>query len=252
MFFFLSKILAFLLFPLTWIVILLVWIFLTKSKTRKKRLIIVTVIVTLFFSNKFVYDQLVMLYQPKKSLIEPGKKFSAGILLGGMVGYDKYGRGYFSESGDRFIQSVKLYHEGIIQKICISGGSGNIFQPKLKEADFITGELIASGVAEKDIISENNSRSTFENAVFTKKIFDSLHLTGPYVLITSALHMPRAEKVFRKAGIDIVPFPCDYHVKPSAFSIPHLIIPDLVLLYEWSYFIKELIGTQVYTWTGKS
>jgi len=32
----------------------------------------------------------------------------------------------------------------------------------------------------------------------------------PFVLVTSALHMPRAMRVFRKAGLDPVPYPVDF------------------------------------------
>ncbi len=252
MFFILSKILYFLLIPLVWILILLIWMMLTKSKTRKKKLLIAVVVISILFSNNFIYTRLVLAWQPQQTTIEPGKVYSAGILLGGMVGFDINNKGHFGEGADRFIQTEKLYHQGLIKKILVTSGSGELLRPGLKEADFLEQELIASGVKKEDIIIENNSRNTFENAIYSKKILDSLHIQGPYVLITSAMHMPRSEKIFTKAGMQFVTFPSDYHVTRMPFSFEDAIVPKLKLLNDWAYFLKEFIGLKVYQVTGKA
>jgi len=71
-------------------------------------------------------------------------------------------------------------------------------------------------------------------------------------LITSAEHMPRSEKVFKKAGFDIQPFPCDYSVYDERWDLSNTIAPDPQLLVLWKYFLKEIIGTWVYQLTGKA
>jgi len=252
MFFILSKILFFLIAPLSWIFILLVWILLSKSKTRKKRLLMAVMVVLFVFTNSFIYRKAVLAWQPEPVTLTRGKVYEAGILLGGMISFDVDHKGFFGDVSDRFIEAEKLYHQGFIKKVVMTGGSGDLLHQEDKEADFIKGELIASGVNTNDIIIENNSRNTFENAVFTKRVLDSLQIKGPYVLITSAIHIPRASKVFTKAGLTIVPYPADFHVIHSRLSWTDFIVPDPSLLHDWNYFIKEMVGTAVYSLTGKA
>jgi uncharacterized SAM-binding protein YcdF (DUF218 family) len=226
------------------------WI--TRSKKAKKRLLILAVFLGILFSNYFIYSKAVLAWQPAPVDLPHGKTYTAGILLGGLAGFDARGRGYFNESADRFIETQKLYHQGFIQKILVSGGSGELMGEGPKEADFLKNELMAAGVAAKDILIENNSRNTYENAVFSKKILDSLQLQGPFILITSAIHMPRSVKVFRKTGMTIIPFPCDYRGIENYYSLKQILIPDLHVLKEWTYLLKEIIGIKVYELTGKA
>ncbi|OIQ97940.1 hypothetical protein GALL_199890 [mine drainage metagenome] len=252
MFFIISKVLSFLIAPIAWIIILLLWMIITKSKTAKKKLSVVIICIAILFSNYFLYQQFALWWQPKRVTLEKGNHYSAGILLGGFANFDIHKQGFFTESADRFIQTEKLYHQGFIQKIIMTGGSGALIDNEAKEADFVKNELIASGVAEKDIIIENNSRNTFENAVFTKRIIDSLQLKGPFVLLTSAIHMPRSVKIFQKAKINVIPFPTDFHVIDSKLNWDEYIIPDLKLLNEWQYTIHEIVGIVAYKLTGKA
>jgi len=252
MFFILSKIFDFLMAPISWILILLLWMIISKSKKVKKRLSVLVIVIAILFSNSFLYKTFVLAWQIKPVTLVKGKSYSAGILLGGFAAFDIDKKGYFSESADRFIQAEKLYHQGFIQKIIMSGGSGALINNDTKEADFVKGELIASGVAEKDIIIENQSRNTYENAIFSKRILDSLKLSSPYILLTSATHMPRSIKIFKKAAIPVLPFPCDYHVINSHISWEEIVIPELKLLNDWGIIFHEIIGLKVYQLTGKA
>lgn len=252
MFFIISKILSFLLAPISWILILLIWMIFSKSKKIKKRLSVITIFVIILFSNNFLYRKLVLSWQAKPITLTKENHYSAGILLGGFAGFDIDKKGYFSESADRFIQAEKLYHQGFIEKIIMTGGSAALLNTEPKEANFVKDELIASGVAANDIVIENNSRNTFENAAFSKKILDSLQLKAPYLLITSAIHIPRATLVFKKAGLSVMPFPSDFRVINAIYSWDEYIIPNLKLLTDWSFILKEMIGIQVYKIMGKA
>ena len=252
MFFVLSKIFAFLLIPFNWIIVLFVVYLLAKNKTIKKRLLIAMISVFIIFSNPFLFRLTVLNWQTKQSQLVQGKHYEAGILLGGMVSFDKYNKGHFGATADRFIQTEKLYHQGIIKRIVVSGGSGSLLQNEPAEADFIVQELIGSGVKERDIIRENKSKNTFENAVFTKQILDSLKLQPPFVLISSALHLNRALKVFAKADLAVVAYPSAFEVIETEMSFIDAIIPDITQLISWKYIIKEMIGVLVYSITGKA
>lgn len=252
MFFILSKILFFLLIPFWWIVLLYIWMRVTKSPKVKKRLKVIIIVIAVVFTNPFIYRTMVGLWQPLAIELPHNKTYEAGIVLGGFSGYDKYERGYFGNNADRFIQTANLYHQGIIKKIIMTSGTGSLQQNEPPEALFVRKALIANNVKDSDIILESRSRNTFENAIYSKKIIDSLQIPPPYVLITSALHMKRSGNVFRKAGYDFIEFPCDYKVTPANFTIAQDMLPNISLLNEWSYFIKEIVGLCVYKLTGKA
>lgn len=251
MFFILSKVLYFLLIPFWWIVILFVWMKISRNPRIKKRLPIFMIAIAVLFTNPFLYQLLVKSWQPEPVTLSTGNTFEAGIVLGGMAGHDKYKRGYFGNNADRFIQAANLYHRGVIKKIIITGGTGSLDQNEPPESIFLRTAFMDNGIRDTDIIIESRSRNTFENAVFTKKIIDSIQLKPPFVLITSALHMPRSTSVFTKAGYDFVMFPCDYKVTPQKIDIQDF-IPNIALLSEWSYFLKEIVGLYVYKLTGKA
>jgi len=252
MFFVLSKILFFLIDPINWLLILVVWGFFSKSAQRKKRIYITAFILFIVFTNPFLFNKASLWWQPKWNDLKDNRKYSTGILLGGMSYYDKNNRGYFGSTADRFIQTANLYHEGKIEKILVTGGNGNLFLNEPDESSFLEKEFIRNGVKKEDIILEKKSRNTYENAVFSKKILDSLKLKPPYILITSASHMPRSEMVFKKAGYtDIIIYPSDFHEFEKKPEPRTLFTPNIVLIYGWKYLIKERVGVIVYKLSGK-
>jgi uncharacterized SAM-binding protein YcdF (DUF218 family) len=78
-----------------------------------------------------------------------------------------------------------------------------------KESDFAPGLMAELGIDPARVIFERDSRNTYENALYTKRLAEP----GPdevWLLVTSAFHMPRAVGVFRQAGWRVVPYPVDY------------------------------------------
>jgi len=248
MFFFLSKILLFVLTPFWWIVILFIWSWVTKNKKIKKRLHISIVLILIVFTNPFLFNKLLNAWQPEKVNLK-GKKYSAAILLSGIGGYDEHNNFYIGSSGDRFIQTAQLYHQGIVQKIIVTGGSGSLLS-NTDEAQGIKQELLKTGIPDSAILLEQKARNTFENAVYTKQLLDSVHLQPPYVLVTSAMHMPRAKKSFDKAKISVIIYPSDFVVYNKNLTIKSF-IPQASIFFEWESFLKEIIGYTVYKITGK-
>lgn len=252
MFFILSKLLFFLLVPFHWILFLLIWIWRTRSPRRKRQLGMVTLLIALLFTNPFLYRSLVISWQPPVHHFPDSPTYEVAVLLGGMAGYDRNHIGYFGNTADRFIQTANLYHRGIVRKIIVSGGTGSLVYQEPAEADFLFQQLVYNGVKATDVLIERKARNTHENAVYSKQLLNSLGLPGPYVLITSALHMPRSAAVFKKAGLPFVALPCDYKVYSRKFALEDYFVPDVALLDEWSLFIKEIVGLYVYRFTGKA
>lgn len=74
------------------------------------------------------------------------------------------------------------------------------------------------GVASEDIVVENRSRTTGESARLTA---DLLHQRGVsrILLVTSALHLPRSVLLFRRAGVEVVPYPAEFTAQPRSFQL---------------------------------
>jgi uncharacterized SAM-binding protein YcdF (DUF218 family) len=242
--YYISKVVYLFIAPENWIIVLLIWLLLSKSTIVKKRLTVIIIVLIMFFGNQFIYTRMVNAWQPKPVTLSNERSYEAGIVLGGSSSFDRYGRGYFNMSADRFIEACLLYKTNKIKRIIISGGSNGPNQPK--DADFQYKKMLELGIPAQDIIVEDSSTSTFENAAFTKAKIDSLHLQPPFVLITSAMHIPRAQKVFEKAGVAVIPFPCNYYVLENKPDVSDYIIPRTGTIFSWSMYLKEVVGLAAY------
>ena len=251
--FVLLKILLYLFRPLIWILILFIIALFTKSERRKKTFFVIGVTVLFFFTNPFIIRKCIEWYEVKPIALSAVPKYNAGILLGGMVSYNKYDdEGYFNPAADRFIQTALLYKTGHINNVIVAAGNGYITKNNFREALFIKERLIELGIPPDKIFTDTSSRNTLENAQFSKKIIDSFTIQGPYLLISSAMHLPRAQKVFKKAGIDASLFPCDFVSKRFSNNFfEDCLLPSSYALSQWDNLIKEVVGILTYKITGK-
>ncbi len=249
MFFILSKVLVYFLFPYTWVLLLLVWRYRARSARRKRNLLIAACAIFLFFSIPWFLNQFARLWDPPQAEIPAGKKYSCVIVLGGFVSEDRNKNGFFNNASDRYIEALKLYKQGYAEHILVSGGNSNFIDHSFGEGHWVYGQLLAMGVPESDMLIENASSNTLENAKLTRKILDSAHLPPPYLLVTSAFHMPRAAWVFNKAGMAVDIFPCNYIAGKGSFNFMDL-LPQLYTMDTWNVYIKEVVGLQVYKLKG--
>lgn len=253
MFFIVSKLLYFIISPFNWLLIFALLAFLMKDQKRKKRWIIISTCWFLLFSNPYLIHKLTINWQVPQKTFTQGEQYEMGILLAGFVAFEfKNKQGFYGSASDRFIQAVRLYKLGHIKKILITGGSGSIWRQQYKEADFVKEQLQEMGVAATDILSENQSRNTYENAINSKKLLDSLQIKGPYLLITSAMHMKRSQKVFTKAGLETVAYPCNFNAINNPQQFIEAIIPSYNAFYGWDIYLKEVVGLLMYKLTGKA
>ena len=246
MFFIASKLLSFLIKPTFWILSLMIAGILNKSKI--KLFLIFSLVTFLFFSNDFIFNIIVKTWEvPQNSITNFDKQYEAGILLGGFSDYDyKKNKHNFKKEADRLIYTVQLYNQGIIKKIFISGGNGNLFNNNYKESETIKDFLIQNKIDSNDIIIENQSRNTKENAINSAKILDK---KNEYILITSAVHMKRSILCFKNVGLKIIPFSVDNSMSFSSNKIEYILLPRSRVLENWEELIHEIIGYYVYLLT---
>ena len=107
------------------------------------------------------------------------------------------------------------------------------------------------GIPDSAIEIENRSKNTFENGLYTKHLLDSLNIHEPVVLVTSAVHIERAEQVFKKCGIEVVPFPCDYDIVNVKQYITDYFWPNIEIISKWKLLLKEWVGIAEYKFRGK-
>lgn len=253
MFFFLSKLLSFLISPLLWTVVLLLYSFKTKIEKRAKRLRITAVFILYLCSNSFLVDECYRLWEPVTPDYDlMDTKYEAAIVLGGIGDIDlRLQKLNFGWSADRLFQTIALYHKGRIKKIIFTGGSGSIEFPEKREAIYVKKYLQTIHIPDSAIIIESESKNTYENAIFTKKILDSLHIRGNFLLVTSASHMPRSMAVFKKAGYtNLTPYLSNKASGVRRYTFDHLFIPDPGALFSLQFLIHEWSGYLIYKLKG--
>ncbi|MBI9067894.1 MAG: YdcF family protein [Salinivirgaceae bacterium] len=251
MFYVLSKVIGLVINPIVWILVLLGFAIFVKSKKYKKSFIIAAFIFVYVFSNSFLLNEILYKWELKPvNYSELKPSYDYGIVLSGMLWYDSESdRVNFMQSSDRIWQAVKLYKEGRIRKILISGGAADFFNEPVVESVILKDFLIKIGIPAKDIIAEQNSRNTYENAQFTANYLDTVNYSN-LLLITSATHMRRSKKCFYKVGLHCDIYPVDYYSGIRKFSIDNLLVPSARTLFNWNAFIHELFGMLSYKIVG--
>lgn len=251
MFFVVSKIVSYLLLPLTWIVGLWIAGLFSKRRKRKKCFLIGGFVLLLLFSNPFLLNECMRMWELKTIRTNKTVRYDYGILLGGMASFDAHQKQVnFHRAADRLLQTIKLYHTGQIDKILISGGAGSLFLQNQKEADFLKSYLLAIQIPEYDIVIENQSRNTRENALFTAQKLHYRLKNSDFLLITSAIHGRRAMACFHKAGIHPDFYATDRYSGQRKFALNHLLLPSVETLRNWEMLIHELVGFLIYDCIG--
>lgn len=165
------------------------------------------------------------------------------IMLGGGVEAEVIAaRGGFemNQAGDRFIETLRLAREFPAARILISGGDGSFSGSYEGDAVVATRFFEAFGVPTDRLIRETESRTTFENVENTKALLTAGGLDR-CLLVTSAFHMPRSIGLFRKVGLDVLPWPTDFRTTGRA---------SLALDFTQPSTNSQLTTTAMREWTG--
>jgi uncharacterized SAM-binding protein YcdF (DUF218 family) len=174
------------------------------------------------------------------------------ILLGGMMrGQNQQNNPDLTDAADRAVEAFRLYRNGRVKHILITGGNLPWSQDSVPEAQRIAALLREWGIPDQAIITENKSRNTWENAANSKLIWNK-HGFKSGLLVTSATHMPRALAVFRRAGINVAPAATDFRAQPYLEGGILALLPDAQALDNSTVAIKEWIGLLVYRMRGWS
>lgn len=127
-------------------------------------------------------------------------KGDAAIVLGAAVWVDKPSP-VFTE---RINHAINLYKSGDIRTIIFTGGIGEKNEP----AEAVVGKkyAIAQGVKAADILTETESRTTYQNLKNAQKVALS-HQLSKFLIVSDPLHLKRAVLMARDLGMDAYPSP---------------------------------------------
>lgn len=253
MFFFLSKILAFIIAPYTWLFLAILFLLKKVWRTPYKKWILGLSIFMYVISNSFLVDEVVRAWEyTDDDIYLKSTRYDMAIVLGGMSRIDeRQERADFNFSGDRLFQTLELYHKGRVNKIFISGGSGSISHPEHREAIYIKKYLKNIAIPDSNIIIESNSKNTYENAVFSKHILDSLQFKGSILLVTSSFHMRRALAIFEKAGYkNMTPYVTNKITGERKFEFDYCFIPNIDAVFSLNLILHEMAGYLTYKIKG--
>ena len=253
MFFFLSKILAFVIAPYTWLFFGLFFLLKKVWNTPFKKWVLGLTIFMYVISNSFLMDEIVRAWEYcDDDIYLKDSKYDVAIVLGGMGRIDERQQRFdFGFSGDRLFQTLELYHKKRVGKLLITGGSGSISHPEHREAIYIKKYLKAIAIPDSAIIIENNSKNTYENAVFTKQILDSMQFNGSILLVTSSFHMRRSIAIFNKAGYkNVTPYITNKFTGERKFQFDYCFIPNIEAVFSLNLILHEMAGYVTYKLKG--
>lgn len=255
MFFILSKIIDFLFSPLNWIIALFIFALISKNEIRKKKFLKFGFFSLLFFTNPYISNLSLLLIPAteNQTSLNKNKKAAIALVLGGMISYDdSKNQVTFNSNVNRITKAVELYKNKKVKTIFISGGSGSVTYSEKREASLLKNYLIKYfNIPNKDILIENKSNNTYENAKFTNEILKKEKLNKKkIILITSNTHYYRAQKCFEKQGIKTFILN-EKRTKTREKWLPkNLFLPQSDILFTWDNLSHEIIGIITYKCMG--
>ncbi len=257
----LSKTLPPLLYPLGLATILIFLVlFLIRHIRLARGLLILAFLCLWLGGNRLVAYQLARSLEWRYLPMQDVPKADVLVVLGGGTFSANYPRSMpeVNGAGDRLFYAAQLFHEGKAPKILLSGGTIGWYSASDGPAQDMAILMQRLGVPAEAMILENTSQNTYENAVNSKIILEELK-AQQILLVTSAMHMPRAVKIFQKQGIEVVPAPTDYSVTQAGWETmtavnPVNIILDLIPsadnLSLTTRTLKEYLGMQTFELFG--
>lgn len=225
------------------IIIGLVFLWFTKKQRIGKILVtagaVILLAMSLSFVAKIIVSPLDQAYPVYK--VDKNKPVKFVVVLSGGAGFNADIP--MNTSGDyvtlsRLMEGIRVYKYNPGAKIILTGGPVSSKIPfSIVEACL----LAQLGIPKEDLVLDIESFDTAEEALNVKIIINK----EQFVLVTSAIHMPRALKLFQKQGMNPIAAPTGFYVIPCCLSISDF-IPDAGNLCAIDAAIHEYLGL---TWS---
>jgi uncharacterized SAM-binding protein YcdF (DUF218 family) len=208
--------------------------------------------------NGWVVSALTKNLEWRYSLPEPAPNADAILVLSGGV-LDKVPPRRMIEvdgEGNRVIYAAQLYKQQKAGVVICTGGIATGGVAARPAAEVMAEFLAMLGVPKEAVVTEGGSSNTHEHARNLPALFQERKISH-ILLVTSAMHMPRALGVFRKQfpEIEFTPAPTDYHATQKQFPTPWYreltaLAPTPSHLLAFSDVMHEYLGIGYYKLRG--
>ena len=136
----------------------------------------------------------------------------------------------------RLVEGIRLYRESPGRKLLLTGGA--IFDP-VPHAKVLSDIAKVIGVDKRDLALEENSMDTKDEARFVRELIGE----DKFILVTSAVHMPRSMALFRSQGMEPIPAPAGHSVKQREGRLrPADFFPSAGVLFQTERAVYEYLG----------
>lgn len=173
------------------------------------------------------------------------------IVLGGGLSAESAARPddyHFGEASDRLVKGLELKRRFPRARLVFTGGLSAILQQGVPETSAASHAVRALYGDDRGMEFEPVSRNTWENAVNVHRMIGG-ETGAPWLLVTSAFHMPRSIGCFRKVGMDVVAVPTDF--RADVLRFPWFTGDVANQFLKMNVLVKELLGLLAYRLTGK-
>jgi uncharacterized SAM-binding protein YcdF (DUF218 family) len=261
MFLYLSKLLPLFFYPLGLASVSLIVALVTLRKRPRIATIAISLslAILLLCGNAWVAKYMVRSLEWQNIPSSQIPKAEAIVVLGGGTKSATWPRPTvdLGEAGDRIIYAAQLYFQKKAPIIILSAGRIDWRGSGSPESADMATILTSIGVPSEVIIQEPDSLNTYQNAVNVRKILAERQIKK-VLLITSAMHSPRALKIFQRQGIDVIPTPTDFLVSQDDLqeltntpkSAILNLLPDTDNLHQFTVALKEYLGIFIYWLRG--
>jgi uncharacterized SAM-binding protein YcdF (DUF218 family) len=162
------------------------------------------------------------------------------IVLGGAVAHPDsfvaHGQVPLGDAAERMTVPVGLLRKHPGLELVFSGGEGRLLVTGVTESQLAQAFYQQQGLDMARVRLENGSRTTRENAQQVAKMLGE-RCKQPWLLVTSAWHMPRSMAEFEAVGCQVTPYPVDYRTGDDTslneYSLAYSLVRWQVALHEW-------------------
>ena len=238
-----NKILPLIFSPLFTVIILILWGLIIQSK----KITIIGIAILIICSLPIFSEKLIAYLEKDYKLVatENFQTAEAIVVLSGMVRtiQAKNGIAYeWAEGSDRIFAGIDLFKEKKAPYLIFTRGNLPWSAGK-PEGEYLKDVAVSFGISKENILLTTNAENTDQEADAVKKLLRS---NEPIIiLVTSAFHMQRAQKIFESVGIRVLPFPVDFLSGLGKLTVMSF-IPSADALRATSFFVREMIGRTYY------
>ena len=155
------------------------------------------------------------------------------------------------EDPDRFFAGLDLFRAGKAPRLLFTGGANPFRLGQFPEGQRYLQEAALLGLPEAAMASTPPVFNTADEAVAFRPLLPGGQ--NRVLLVNSAFHMRRSQRLFERQGLQVLPFPVDFQARGSwAGSLwrdPSQYMPSVQALDDSSRALRELLGRLVYgTW----